>query len=263
MLTLLCYGGAMSKIVLNSLSIVALALIVAAFTSCTSKKKASDNVNKVKLLESIINADDKTVKLEYDAQNRISKKSGYDNGKLSFTETFAYGKNGSVKSVRTYYYDVKSRFEVEFVRNGNMITVPENEQDVADYHVNDDGYLMKEVREVWEGTYHYQGGNVTKITGFWKDWINDTTEDVVMEYKYDDKKSPFFNDKTPKWLIKFLFSDYGLTNNIIEHNHSAGLLYTYKYEYDSDGFPTKQTALKKYKGKDDGRSETQFIYRSE
>jgi len=66
--------------------------------------------------------------------------------------------------------------------------------------------------------------------------VNDT------EYSYDDKKSPFSNSKTPKWLLPYI----GIStnkNNILRQYTSGGEISfskTYEYQYDSDGFPTKE-----------------------
>jgi len=76
-------------------------------------------------------------------------------------------------------------------------------------------------------------------------------ENSKVKYTYDDKKSPFFNTNTPKWLIQAeLYSyGYGAKNNILQMNDdSEGDSEEYEYEYDSEGFAIKQTLVERCHG---------------
>ena len=47
---------------------------------------------------------------------------------------------------------------------------------------------------------------------------------------------------TPRWYLIYSFMDISTKNNVTEEKWSVDLggLYTYEYEYDSDGYPTKR-----------------------
>ena len=66
------------------------------------------------------------------------------------------------------------------------------------------------------------------------------------EYKYDDKKSPFYSCKNPKWSWLIIYQGFSALsqNNIIEEKYGDSLYPEYitkrEYVYDSDGYPTKR-----------------------
>ena len=238
----------MKKVFLNCLIIAAIALMAVAVTSC--KRKGSADVKslktsgEVKLLESIIDNDGSATKFEYDAQNRIVKLLNEYNE----TYTLTYSGNDLVKIERTpndndgeKYFDIK----------GNTITI-EGRGWGDTLTVNKDGYIGK-----WTGADHqdrseiafqYQHGNVTKRTTVNINDEHDERFELTSEYKYDDKRSPFYNNKTPKWFLQWYFIyrlEFGLNNNVTERytdSSSTNKTYaSYIYEYDNDGLPTKQT----------------------
>jgi uncharacterized protein YecT (DUF1311 family) len=78
--------------------------------------------------------------------------------------------------------------------------------------------------------YKYQGGNRISTK---------EANKGLTSFKYDDKPSPFRNDKTPKWLLQSTFGGFGLNNNVVSSKSNTENI-EYKYEYGSDGFPNKQ-----------------------
>jgi hypothetical protein len=195
------------------------------------------------LLESITDDNGKVQKkFEYDEQSRIVKVYEYDkDGKLYRTQTITYNADNSVTE-ETVYPDI--RYTTIYVRKGNKITV-EGETLLT---VNEDGYIVK--REgggdsVSSYDYQYQDGNLIEDGIV---WLESAYTDTYY-YKYDDKKSPFSNSTTPKWLLVYSLSES--KNNILESRFSSegGSIDTkYKYEYDRDGFPTKRTAEGTHRG---------------
>jgi len=192
-------------------------------TLAPADSKGSSNV---KLLESI--TDDKgnpEKKFEYDGQSRIVKIYEYSDGKLDNTQTITYISDDKVKVDET-----------DYVKKGNTITYKYANGSIATLTINKEGFVVEE--DSW--IYKYNDGNLIKMED------KELGYQFYTEYnKYDNKKSPFSGSNTPKWLLFKLCRDKCLSkNNVIEYinvgdcgNGSDKC----EYEYDSDGFPTKQT----------------------
>jgi hypothetical protein len=232
----------MRKVVLKYLVFAAFALTAATFTSCKSRGSSD-----VTLLESITWEYDwmpgSMAKFEYDDKNRIVNIISYDDGGYyGSSQTITYSKDGSVKLADDVPY-----WEVNFVRKRNTITVSCNinaeTNDVLPetLTVNKEGFIVKSERAGSGGggwheikTWQYREDNLIKLTTATR-WVSDTDTHSVIEFTYDEKKSPFLNCNTPRWLLQFLYHAHGLgmgRNNIIDG---------YDFEYDSDGFPTRRT----------------------
>ena len=251
----------MKRFVINHLVVAALVVSAALMSSCGK----DDNGDKIKLLETITSdwGDDGygVTKFEYDDQNRIIKISGYWDGKLEPIKTLNYGDDWI--KVTWLNYDEYGDRVIVFTKTGNnTITLSTNADGyIETLTIDNDGYLSKWVDVAFddnrsqEVTFQYQNGNLTKMTNI---SLRDGKKgfEEVFEFKYDDKKSPFYHCKTPKWFMQFwfFFDDIfgiGFKNNIIEligfgeeigySNFSFSIEYI--YEYDSDGFPTKQTSI--------------------
>jgi hypothetical protein len=231
----------------------------AAKIKCTSSGNSSEQTDGVKLLECITD-DNGTVykKFEYDKQNRIVKMYDYHSvdGGLYYTKMITYADDwvkaedvwSNSKSVTNY---VKNRNEIKVEREGKTIKIDEN------------GYIVSEESEYFLHTYKYSDGNL--IGG----------KDIyAFDNKHDNKKSPYSNTSTPKWLLQDLLgSSSADKNNVLEYSFggTASIEYgasqeevtgsgKYKYEYDSDGFPTKQT-LKQFRDGEESTTITRFTYR--
>ncbi|MDR2694579.1 MAG: hypothetical protein LBB74_10260 [Chitinispirillales bacterium] len=211
-----------AAVVLNCLTVAAL-IFSAAFISCGGKGSGGD----VKLLESITDDSGNVLtKFEYDGQNRIVKRYEYSEGKLSSTTTVTYTDN-LVTVKENNGEDVK-----KYVINGDTVT-----EGSTTLTVNKDGTIDGIFDENWECgcAYRYQDGNL----------IEGQCCVTTTYYKgYDNKKSPFSNSGTPKWLFKHLSKNNVLEKRVpdgdgMDEAHSARV--QYEYEYDGDGFPTKQT----------------------
>jgi hypothetical protein len=195
----------------------------------------------------MIHDDDRIVKFEYDKQNRIVKMHHYENGNHTATATLIYSSNDLVKIT----HKPNDREDKFFERKKN--TIRTKDQNYAyNITVNKDGYitLVESTTgyDFYYDTYHYKGGNLAKITqemsldGAYEEEF----ENAFTELNYDNKKSPFFHCNTPKWFFqhyRHFGIIFGLNNNVIEHKYRNEMLQTYKYEYDSDGFPTKRTTF--------------------
>jgi len=178
-----------------------------------------------KLLEAITDENGNIIsKYEYDKQNRIVKIGD---------KTITYANN--LITVGTE----------KFVINGNTVTIEDRS-----FPIDKDGYLAN----VQWVEYTYKDGNL--IHALWNE--SAYTDD----YSYDDKKSPFSNCNTPKWLIQRLLGNASASkNNVVEYVGENGSV-TSKYEYDSDGFPVKVTVTTKFEDNEE-TTITRYTYRGE
>jgi len=229
--------------------------VFTAFASC------NENGNEVvKLVETITDIDGNYQKFEYDSQNRITKISKYDrDGNLFETKTLTYSGNDLVKyefvvltSEEWGAYWKEENNSISYTNSGiQIIKTSDGCKDTYKLNLNNDGYPAK-----FEGgghcylsslyNYSIKNGNVTMIT-----LESQGIGRVSVNYKYDDKKSPFTHTATPKWWIILNIIEmidnrteafYG-NNNIIEILNDKGeVLYECIYEYDSDGYPITRKA---------------------
>ena len=231
----------MKKSALNYLLITALALIVVTLTSCNSKGSGELGNSSVKLLESMTTTETSghsyTQKFEYDDKNRIVK---------------IQDNHHSEVLIITYEGDDLGFYAAQWggenvERQGNTIRTGRNDEKVT-ITLNDAGYIVKiksensEWKAVALTTYFYQDGNLMKTET--QRTLGKEKDGWTEEFKYDGKKSPFFHCNTSKWFLHWYFIT-GFDNNVVECKDSDGIVKTYQYEYDSDGFPTKQTMIEK------------------
>ncbi|MDR2554769.1 MAG: hypothetical protein LBC64_05010 [Fibromonadaceae bacterium] len=249
-----------------------LALTAALGLAITFTLNACGKGGDVKLLESITDESGGLIsKFEYDKQNRIVKKYNYYEKKLNYTETITYADNiVTIEEV----YESGSKNTRKFVINGNTVTI----EGGSTFTINKDGYFVRLEYDKGFKTYKYRddGNPIGREEEYTSDGI--TIASYANMDKYDDKKSPFYNCNSPKWLLQHglnvlsSFYEYGFIskNNVLEINVGGENDFTtvYKYEYDGDGFPVKMTAEQAYE--DVGSDKiiktitiTRFTYRGE
>ena len=231
----------MKRVVLNYLVIAAISVVVAS-TSCSNEK--------IQLPESLTYKDGRTEQYEYDNENRIAKILYYEKeGILTFSNTITYSGNDFIKSVITTKSDSDFAATVEYSKSGNKIavTIKNNDRDSTETAIIDldnDGFPTKyevksdEVSSV--SVFETHGGNLTKHS--YKVIRGNVTLEGSSDCKYDNKKSPFFHCKTPKWWWILSEKCMSTQNNVIERSNSNGEKVEYKYEFDNAGYPTKCTA---------------------
>ena len=241
--------------------------------SCKGEARMDKSKGVGKLLESIeYNAYEYNAsrRMRYDEQNRIKGIVLLVNEYEVFSAMdITYHKDGSIS-----VYDHETFYEVDFTRKGNTITIVENESTYPAeiLTINKSGFITKreslgEGDGGWRRTtnYQYQNGNPIKVTTETLMKGTDTKTEVIENFKFDDKISPFYSCNTPRWLLQFFgFSrNLGLKNNVVEYqnpNSNGGQPNIYNYEYDSYGYLYKSTAS----GTDDDGNEcptvTTYIY---
>jgi hypothetical protein len=212
---------------------IALTSSVTAFAQ--APQKSTNSPGSIKLLERITyqsSYDLSDYIFEYDDKNRIVKITGSD------------GKTTALTYKGDELFSVQG---VKVTKNGNTITLG-NEIFTLSY----DGYITKKEDSSNKGytvRYHYKAGNIVKVT----ETLDGGNGHTIYEYKYDDKKSPFLNCRTPKWFLSYQLNGFGLKNNVTEVIYTNEFVhdgknvketlehYVFSFEYDSDGYPTKET----------------------
>ena len=183
---------------------------------------------------------DCVTKFEYDKQNRI---------------VLIY--NGADGTRIAYADNLITAGDKKFVIKGNTVTV-----DKETLTIDKNGYIVRSkdggsegcsdsdpnVSVPYHAEYQYKDGNLTAISdngGDCEILVGSRTD-----YEYDNRKSPFSNCKTPKWLLQYLFRRhpvyapyYVSENNVkkVDYGADSFMIIDHKYEYDGDGFPTKRT----------------------
>jgi len=228
------------------LKYLVITVLSAVFTSC----QKDDDDSKVQLLETITYSSGNSAKYEYDNQNRISKMYTYMNTKLLTKTTITY----SGKDLITFMHEdidyPENNLTGKHIKNGYTITSYKNEEPTGTIYLNNDGYpirtegMTEEEDGEWVSyiyTFQYQDGNMIKMN--YTASLNGVESVGSTEYKYDNKKSPLNNCKSPTWLVgNPLGSLYGRQNNVIEQTSSfLNVKIEYDYEYDDAEYPTKCT----------------------
>ena len=253
--------------------VLLLVTVVVIIGSCSSLTKKQTEKSTVKLPESMFVEDDdgvisSMVKFEYDSENRIVKVSHYRYLRLSFTRTITYGSNKVMVSVEHFdeHIDAKEAdYLINYIITGNTINFTLSNGFSGTITLNEKGNIsniksaLDDSKHFEIKTYQYKGGNLSSTieTGELNGQIDTEYRQINTEYKCGNNKTPFHNDKTPKWLLQYIFWE-GLNNNITLLSNNITTL-EYKYEYDADGFPTKQTRIHAHGGETEYET-TRFKY---
>lgn len=230
------------EIYLMNRSVFKYLAVIAITVSTTSMSFIGDD--RIKLLQTVVSDGDAYDKYEYDDQKRIVKTSSFNvRGIKLNTASLTYSNNDLVKTEMVFEYLFESNIIEEYTKIENKITIKRVEDgDVQIYtlYLNSDGLPDKYENEdsSYIVNYQYQDGNLLKYISK-EDGI-----ETCQEYKYDNKKSPFSDCKTPKWfMIWFLWGGFGIQNNITEIKWSDNTFSHIEYEYDINGYPTKKTTI--------------------
>lgn len=243
-------------ILLMAIDLVVTTTLSVILTSC-NKDEENNSKEKVKLLETYV-FDGAYVKYEYDNLNRITQCLHYSkDGVHKYIERFAYEGNNIKKF--EYGWPESEYYGEAYSKVGNRITITIPYYDVFssidlnndDFPVISEGYSFEgsgDYVRMYSLTFEYQNENLIKLT------ISDEVEEYV--YANDDKKSPFYCCKTPKWFMFYHFTNLASKNNIVKDrkkNHTYS-----EYTYDNDGYPIKCIVT----GKDENKFLVEYKYKT-
>ena len=239
-------------------TIVACLAVSVALVGCG--KENGDDVGDGPLVTEIIYDDGWRETFEYDSQNRITKMTSYDDGKVRSFETLSYNSEGDLISLTRNYPDYPDNDEtMTFTKNGNTITMNRSFADEV-FELNAQGLLGKTTREASSEkliiTYQYQEKNLTTVTeDVEANWNGENYKRfTTITFTYDDKKGAFYHCKTPQWyLVRMYVHYFGIQNNpktsIFTRDGSVRATETFEYTYNDEGFPI--TITMKYEDDDD------------
>ncbi|MBK0403200.1 hypothetical protein I5M27_09400 [Adhaeribacter sp. BT258] len=202
---------------------------------------------------------DETI-FEYDSQRRLIKQSYKDNGVLdTYYDTYEYNAAGYISksiewegtkmeeySLYTYNNDGRLTKRESFYNNGTSVVL----DDIITYEYDSNKRLIKKnyygdaslsVIEEYS-TYSYPSANTAREMSYYDRDGDGTVEHAsTADYTFDDKKSPqlllgvAFDDE--------FISEHNVTREVYTDPSGTGTpsIYTYSYEYNAEGFPTKIT----------------------
>jgi len=214
--------------------LIAVFVISAVFTACNKPDDVKVQLLKTLTFYNYNYSKSYTYRCVYDDKNRIT--SIVDETDFQIVYQFEYSGNDLVE-----LRDGTQKY-LDFSKNGNIITVLYDGLPLPYWTIelNSNGYPIK----VGPYTLQYLNGNV----------ISASTPYVEYTFKYDNKKSPFYHCKTPKWfqvcfcyitdwILEYPFA-FGIENNlknytVKDYKYEYENTYDYTYEYDDSGFPTK------------------------
>ena len=223
----------------------ALLTTIITFCGCNKYEKGEDNFDNesVWLLDGIYEGGFVQSKFEYDEQDRLIKFSHCHAGKPSSTQIFTYNSSGEL--IKTVWGSPGAEEEtaveiMTFVKNGNRIIFNDNENNYLELdskelpiklvYKDDEGYFSSET------TFQYDvKGNLVKKVHEQKSTDGAYNYKFTATYTYDNKKSPFFCCKTPKWYL-ISIKEFDIVNNICTHkivgsnSGTRNLTYTYDKE---------------------------------
>lgn len=179
---------------------------------------------------------DDVYKLKYDKQGRLIER------KLD-------SENGSIKI--DFYYAYQPGKIVFTIKTGGRIQ--EKSTKTIDYPIGEDGRLYKEYsgNNFLEKEFEYDAnGNIAKIIQY---YANNST--LTTEYEYSENLTPFASlADIPAWLWAYNFATKTWADGLWGKNLPTKVktvkanadgskkeeIFELKYEFDADGYPTKQ-----------------------
>ena len=234
-------------------------IIVLAFCNC--KGKTYSQVSNARLLERMIPDYGQEMTFTHDSQNRIAKISYRENNDRDYEVFIMYVSDNKV--IEKYIYANKNPDrEIVFTINNNVITYETGRSWVIT--LNSDGYIEKvEDRDknnnaTQISNYEYQNGLLVSIK-LWDNSEGALYQQAYRNFTFDDKKSPFYEDNTPGWLLQRLLDVNGMKNNLTFEDNNI-YSYNMEYEYDEDGFATLAARFWTDGGEEDYNI-TKYIYR--
>ena len=261
-------------------NVVAIATCLAVITMIASCEKEKEKEVDVKLLDTETSGFYMR-KFFYDEQNRIKEMWTFSGGELVEKAILTY--TGEDLTKLEYAYLDEGEFVVvdtrDYIKNGNTISwsigvviIDEEEEENSSFQntltLNNEGFPEK-LEEVffdayWVSNFTCVNGNLTKLTHANNTGYDGTIETIERNYTYGKYRSAYSGCNTPKWFMFLSFKE-NASHNALTKCESKGITIfgkaewssTYKYDYDSDRFPTRCT---EYSG--NNHTTTEYKYKN-
>ena len=179
---------------------------------------------------------------EYDSHERIIKYFYYYKSDLpNLVNSLIYNADGDLEEVTLKVYNgasLSAERTTKFIKIDNIINTS-----YGVIELNEQGLPIKYTRSRQEETLIWQNGNLVKRIFVDK---GSSPYQWISNFTYDNKNSPFYHCKTPKWFFIWFFGEGGLdaywnVNNKIDQefisNDEIQATYTTDYTYTDNGFP--------------------------
>ena len=222
-------------------TIIACLVVTIMFASCDKDDAPKKDVF---LLEEIMwfASDTGRHVFEYDSHERIIKYSYYYNSDLPYlVNSLIYNADGDLVEVTLNVYEGPSLFAertTKFIKRGNLI-----DTSYGIIELNGQGLPIKYTRIDQEETLIWQNGNLVKRV--FVD-VGSTPFQSISTFTHDNKYSPFYHCKTPKWFFIWFMGvgelyGYWNVNNMIDQeliaNDEIRDIPPIDYTYNDNGFP--------------------------
>ena len=197
---------------------------------------------------------------EYDSQDRLTKISIYPIingvvGQLNRFETFRY--NAADGHMEEWN---EGNRNMTWSKNSNKITCTYEfgGMYVVEYELNPQGLPVKYTNhskvhenDNWNKVtrnFSWENGNITQDVWIqeWKEGVEEGSNTWIGIFTYDDKKSPFYHSKTPKWVLDWYTGDNEVS--LVSNNNVKTLTWdndggsrAYENTYNADGLLETRT----------------------
>jgi len=218
-------------------------VVIIMLASCNKDEAPKEDVF---LLEEILWAGSDIYRsvFEYDSHERLIKHTYFNNNDLPLiVDSLIYNAEGDLVECTLNFFDAFSSLPgriTKFIKRDNMI--------YANYGViielNGQGLPVNHKIYEDEETLIWQNGNLVKREKVGV--LSSAPLHSISTYTHDNRKSPFYHCKTPKWFfIWFMgmggFDGFSNANNIIEQktivNDDIWDIPPIDYTYNNNGFP--------------------------
>ena len=199
----------------------------------------------------------------YDNQNRIARYSSHSRTSPNYKTVFSLSYNNEGDLISIMKESTAESIVETFTKSDNIITIKRmclggfcegaNFDNINEsFVINEQGLPEKYMNE-WRNQkisyiYQYQNDNLSKL--IFEENYNTHIYSGTITYIYDDKKSPFYHCKTPKWYLLYYYGALQCGQNnvrviIHETNQNGNSSYqkdAFTYTYNAAGFPiTRET----------------------
>ena len=222
----------------------------------TEKETEKEEEKKIKemLLETIINNNGTFTMYEYDEQNRITEYISYNNAGYPQNKTTLHYEGAEL--VKQVYLNLTSQTDYGYLytfnKIGDTIFIERSEtnnegisrtEDYGKIELNSDGMPVKRFLSIISESlystnngYSIINGNCMSYTYKYIYYSGSEDDNYSIEYTFDNKYSPYYFCKTPKWFMLCYIS--GNNNNITYADYDDGRWSKFDYIYNDNGYPT-------------------------